>query len=148
MTEINLRCEDCRNGVFLEEGKGACSKCGRAYEAAHLPSGGEALSRCGVCGRRDLFRQRDFNRSLGALIATAACLTAFVLFVKDLWFPALAVLVGAAAVDLGLYLLLPEVAVCYACAAIHSGFAMDAAIGPYRLIVADSREKRAGGPVA
>ena len=147
MRELNLRCAGCGNGVFLfpEAGDaGACSKCGREVRAEYLPEG--ALACCALCGRRDLYRQRDFNRNVGAAIAVGACLGAFVLFVLDAWFWALGVLLAAAGIDLGLYLRLPEVAVCYACGAIHRGFAIGFSIGPYNLVVADAYEKRTGGP--
>ncbi len=145
--EINLRCPGCGNGVFLDGASGACSRCGKESLALHLPGPGEALSACAVCARRDLYRQRDFNRNLGAGIATAACLLAFVLFLKDLWFWGLGTLVGAALLDLALYLSLSQVAVCYACGAIHRGFAFDTGLKPFSLMVADLHEKRAGGPV-
>lgn len=149
MLELNLRCPGCGNGVFLSPevggSSGACSRCARAFRAEHLPPEG-ALTCCALCGRRDLYRQRDFNRNLGAAIAVGACLGAFVLFVLNAWFWALGVLLAAAAMDLGLYLLLPQVAVCYACGAIHRGFAIGSAIQPYNLLVADAYEKRTGGP--
>ena len=145
--EINLRCPGCGNGVFLDGASGTCSKCGKPAEAAHLPVPGERLSACAVCARRDLYRQRDFNRNLGAGIATAACLLAFVLFLKDLWLWGLGTLVGAALLDLALYLSLSQIVICYACGAIHRGFAFDPALKGYSLMVADLHEKRAGGPV-
>ena len=146
-SEINLRC-GCGNGVFLEAGKGACSRCGKAYTAGHLPSAGEALSACALCARRDLYRQRDFNRRLGVAIATAACLGAFVVFLMDRWFLGLGILVGAALLDLALYLALDEVVVCYACGAIHRGYRADPALQRYNLMLADLHEKRPGGPVS
>jgi hypothetical protein len=142
--EINLRCPGCGNGVFLSGASGACSRCGKTAEAFHLPGPGEPLSACAVCGRRDLYRQRDFNRNLGVGIATAACLAAFVLLLNNLWFWGLGTLVGAAVLDLGLYLSLSQIVICYACGAIHRGFAFDPGLKGYSLMLADLHEKRAG----
>lgn len=144
--EINLRCPGCGNGVFLEEGRGRCSKCGRETVAEHLPAPGQPLSACACCERRDLYRQRDFNRNLGVGIATAGCLAAFALFFFD-WLAGLGTLAGVGLLDLLLYLSLDEVVVCYACGAIHRGFAKDPAVKPFSLMMADRYEKRTGGPV-
>ncbi len=146
--EINLRCAGCGNGVFLDGASGTCSKCGKEAVAPHLPGEDEHLSSCAVCARRDLYRQRDFNRNLGAGIAPVACLAAFVLFLKNLWFWGLGTLVGAALLDLGLYLSLSQVVICYACGAIHRGFDFDPDLKGYSLMVADMHEKRTGGPVS
>ena len=140
--EVNLRC-GCGNGVFLHGGKGECSRCGKEALAPHLQ---EPLSACGVCGGRALYRQRDFNRNLGVAIATAACLAAFAVFLSNHWLVAMGILAGAAVLDLALYFGLPEVAVCYACAAVHRGFRFDPALQPYSLMLADLHEKRTGGP--
>lgn len=148
--EINLKCTGCGNGVFLEEPAFAasCSRCHRAATAPYLRPDAEPLEACAGCQRRDLYRQRDFNRNLGAAVAVVACLAAFVLFLKDAWFWALGTLVAAAAVDLVLYLVLAQVAVCYACGAIHRGFTLHPGIQGFNLVVADRYEQRTGGPVA
>ena len=145
--EINVRCAGCGNGVFLEGGgPGTCSKCGRGVLAPFLPAPGRPLSGCALCERRDLYRQRDFNRTLGVWIAGVACLGAFVLFLLEHWFLAMGVLSAAALLDLGLYFALAEVVVCYACGAIHRGFVASDSIAGYNLAVADRYEKRTGGP--
>ncbi len=150
MSEVNLRCPGCGNGVFISIGAGAagtCSKCGREARADFLPAGGQPLACCGVCQRRDLYQQRDFNRNLGAAVATVTCLVSFGLFFWN-WLAGLATLVGLALVDLALFLLLDEVVICYACGAVHRGFPKNPQIPGFNLVVLDRYEKRTGGPVS
>jgi hypothetical protein len=77
---------------------------------------------CGLCGCRDLYRQKDFPQWLGLSVLAAACASFFVLQVLYHQWAAWAVLLGSAAVDGLLYYgIVGDVAVCYRCGAQHRG---------------------------
>lgn len=114
----------------------ACPACGAAVEGRLAP-GVEALAcagctaltplpeapacpadappaTCCVCGSSDLYGQRDFNRVLGlALAAVGLALGPWTGWVST---------IVAVVLDAGLWLLMPTVAVCYACNAQYRGF--------------------------
>ena len=93
-----------------------CPKCGRETplpEAAALLAAGKA-DRCPVCGSGDVYQQRDFSRKLGVGLVAVGVLTGP--FTK--WISTVAFVV----LDAVLYLLVPPVAICYACEAQQRGF--------------------------
>jgi hypothetical protein len=88
------------------------------------------LARCLRCGQDRLYTQKDFNRGLGlAVFAVAALLSV------PTWGLSLVV---ATVLDLGLYHLLGDVTICYACNTQHRGFPANPAHGPFDLHVAES----------
>lgn len=112
-----------------------CGKCSR-----EIPGHPEALDpegkvvACPVCGCRDIYRQRDFNRKLGVAIIVAGAVGAALIpnpFLK------LASLVACALVDLAIYMMIPDVVGCYHCQAICRGYAGSEAVGPYDLNISD-----------
>ena len=102
------------------------------------------LERCVSCGEHRLYRQRDFNRKVGLLVVLGGALLSLALLpVSPLW--AYGVLFLLAAVDLAMYLRLPEVAICYRCQARHRGFSGDSRLDPFDLLtqeMVDHQEKR------
>ena len=105
-------CPACGKGVELAPGeKGPCPSCGAEASLSPMPPHPET---CGACGCKELYRQRDFNQKLG--LAVAALGVMLWLALGSFW-----PMVAAAAIDLLLYLALPEVAICYRCKAHHRG---------------------------
>jgi hypothetical protein len=99
-----------------------CAACGKATPLPEAPALAASMdaSRCPVCGCADTYQQRDFNRVLGLVLVAIGVLTGpFTRWISTV------VLVG---LDALLYLLVPTVAVCYACEAQQRGF--DRAKGP------------------
>jgi len=83
-----------------------------AEGGALSPEGG--LVTCLACAHPELYTQKDFPRSIGiAVVVTAAVLAPFTWYLS---------LVAAALLDAALYVLAPDVVVCYACGAQHRGF--------------------------
>lgn len=97
----------------------ACAVRTELPEAPALAAAGDAHA-CPVCGSTDLYQQRDFNRKLGlALVAVGVLTGPFTHWISTVAFVVL---------DFALYLLVPTVAICYACEAQQRGF--DRARGP------------------
>lgn len=121
MIEIAFACPGC--GTPVEGALGAavaslaCGACGRVTplpEAAASP-GDAAPPVCCVCGAHELYVQRDFNRALGLTLAAIGLLLGpFTSWIST---------IVAVALDALLYLLVPSLAVCYACNAQYRGFA-------------------------
>jgi hypothetical protein len=111
--KVEFGCPRCGRGVELEAGtKAPCRHCGAE---ASLPAAPSVAGACLACGCTELYRHRDFNQKLGlALVALGAVLW---LALGSFW-----PMVGAAVLDLLLYLALPDVAICYRCQAHHRGF--------------------------
>ncbi len=85
---------------------------------------------CPACGGRQLYVQRDFNQKAGlAVVAVGAVFAPFTPYYSSL--------IVAALVDAGLYLLLPEITVCYRCHAHFRGFARNPSHRPFDLHLAE-----------
>lgn len=119
---IDVPCE-CDRFVPLEvdpqsgaPAEARCKECGhvRALAPGRLdPDGG--LWACQVCGHPELYTNKDFPKALGlGLVVVAAVLAPFTNYIS---------LFVAAAIDAGLWFLLPETVYCYVCEAEHRGFA-------------------------
>ena len=109
--KVEFGCPECGHAVEAEPGQEtSCSRCG--HEAA-LPEA-DSLDRCLACGCEELYRHRDFNQKLGILLIVLGVFLWWLL--KSFW-----PMVVAAAIDLALFKLLPDVGICYRCKAHHRG---------------------------
>jgi uncharacterized membrane protein YfcA len=123
---LAFACPSCGGPVEGELAAGTvsmtCPACAAATtlpEAAALAASA-AADLCPVCGSRDLYQQRDFNRKVGLALAAIGLVTGpFTHWISTVAFIGL---------DAVLYLLVPSVAICYACEAQQRGF--DRARGP------------------
>jgi hypothetical protein len=126
---------DCGNAVegALEPTTTAlrCPRCGRETalpEAGAIAASG-VVSSCAVCGCTDVYSQRDFNRRLGlGLVALGLVTGPFTHWISTVVFVGL---------DAGLYLLVPSVAICYACEAQVRGFDATKPPPPFDIAVHD-----------
>jgi len=121
-----------------------CPNCGASSElpADALTADG-SLSHCALCGNGQLYRMKDFPQWLGMLILTLACGSFFVLAVGFYQYNlAWAILLGSAAVDGLIYLIVGDVVVCYRCGTRHSGLP-SRAFDPHELAIAEKyRQER------
>jgi hypothetical protein len=130
--EIAFACPSCGAEALAGlDGQGRCRACG-AEATLELPEGVRAsrvLERCPACGSAQLYVQRDFNQKAGlAVVIVGAVLAPFTYYLS---------LVAAALVDAGLYVLLPEITVCYRCQAHYRGFARNPAHEAFDLHIAE-----------
>ncbi|HEY7513649.1 MAG TPA: hypothetical protein VIC87_04200 [Vicinamibacteria bacterium] len=116
--EIAFACPRCGAETTAGlDGRGSCASCGEptvlALSAAVREGG--PVDRCPACAGEQLYVQRDFNQKVGlGIVVVGAALAPFT--------PYYASLGVAAAVDAVLYMLLPEITVCYRCHAHFRGF--------------------------
>jgi hypothetical protein len=141
--EISFACPSCgaETSVGLTA-SGVCGPCGKAFSLALSPAvaSGGPVDRCPACSGVEIYVQRDFNQKAGlAVVVIGSILAPFTHYLS---------LVAAAVLDALLYLLLPEIAVCYRCLAHFRGFPRNPTHKPYDLHTAEqySRgQKPAGG---
>ena len=136
MIRLSYACPACGRAVEgdLEAGITAmpCRDCAHVTPLPEAPSLSAAgrVDRCPVCGSQDLYVQRDFNRPLGLVLAgIGLALGPFTSWIST---------VVAILVDAGLYLVVPLVAVCYACNAQFRGFDRSKGPGPFDIAVHDA----------
>jgi hypothetical protein len=94
-----------------------CSRCGATMPLLrqHISGAGGVVG-CLGCGHPELYRQKEFPKSLGISIVVLAAAAAP--FTKFYWS-----LFAAALIDALLYWVLPERLECYVCKTRHQGFA-------------------------
>ena len=147
--EIISRCPSCGYRVAFDPvaARDAPIHCERCSEIVPLSVSASLVEQnraesCPCCGKNAFYVQRDFNRNLG-LAVVVLCALAGLLFVyydrPALFYASLGV---GVLVDLVLYLLLPEVTICYACQAIFRGATTNPAHGAFDLHMADHFEGR------
>ena len=131
--EIAFACASCgREAVADLSGNSRCSHCGASarIEVAESVRASRLLEACPACGNGLLYVQRDFNQKVGlGVVVLGAALAPFTPFYSSLFV--------AAAIDAGLYALLPDVTVCYRCQAHMRGFARNPAHHAFDLHLAE-----------
>jgi len=141
--EVNYRCRHCGKGAWVERldepAEVTCTRCShvQATDGPGALNEHGQLIRCVVCACDHMYKQRDFNRKIGLAIVAVAALFSVKTY-------GLSLLV-AAIIDLGLYLGLPEIVLCYHCQAIHRGFSRDLGIEAYDLATHERLEDRDWG---
>jgi len=110
-----------------------CAACGGSVA---IPAGfldGGRICRCAVCPSRDLFVRKDFPQRLGIAIVVAGFAASCVAWgMRELvW--TFAILFTTAALDVALYLFMPECLTCYRCAARYRGPGVTERHGPFDL---------------
>jgi DNA-directed RNA polymerase subunit RPC12/RpoP len=127
--EIAFRCSGCQGEATAGlDGVGRCGGCGAETRLTLSASIRERriVDECPACQGRQLYVQRDFNQRAGlAVVVVGAVLAPFTPYYSSL--------VVAALIDAGLYLVLPEIAICYRCKAHFRGFQRNPEHQPFDL---------------
>lgn len=112
-----------------------CAACGEtvAIPGGFLEPESGRIGRCAVCPSRDLFVRKDFPQRLGIAIVVAGFAASCVAWgMRELvW--TFAILFATAAVDVTLYLFMPECLTCYRCGARYRGPGVTERHGPFDL---------------
>jgi hypothetical protein len=103
----------------------------------------EAPARCVVCGCHDLWRQKDFPQGLGLFFVALGALISTIAWAYHMPLTALGTLMGFAALDLLLYVFMPDVLVCYRCHARYRHAALNAAHPRFNLETAERYRQEA-----
>jgi hypothetical protein len=136
--EIAFSCPACGGeAVCGPSGVGRCLGCAATPQLVldAALAAGSGVERCPACSGVQLYVQRDFNQRAGlAIVVLGGVLAPFTPFYSSLFV--------AAAIDALLYLLLPEIVVCYRCQAHFRGFARNPRLEPFDLHVAEQYQER------
>jgi hypothetical protein len=122
---VRFACPSCEKPVLNEVpetgGQIACEGCQWHKAVAGDEIAASAPRHCLVCGTLDLWRQKDFPQSLGVLcVAAGAILSSIAWYYhRPVW--ALGILMVFALADMVLYVVMPDVLVCYRCGTRHGG---------------------------
>lgn len=76
---------------------------------------------CLVCGNEDLWRQKDFSQRLGLLFVVLGAVLSSIAWGLHMPLTALGILMLFALADLILFVVMPDVLVCYRCRTRHRG---------------------------
>jgi hypothetical protein len=135
--EIAFRCPSCaREAVCGLDGQGRC-RCGAQPKLALSPSirDERMVDRCPACDGVQLYVQRDFNQRAGlAIVIVGGLLAPFTPYYSSLYVAAL--------VDTVLFLVLPEITICYRCHAHFRRFVRNPKHEGFDLHLAEQYEKK------
>ncbi len=94
-----------------------------------------ALTSCAVCDCHELYKKKDFPHKLGMGILLAACLASSITTLFYQWWLTWGILIGSAAFDGILYLLVKDAVVCYRCQAHYRGVPAQPHHQPFELTI-------------
>jgi hypothetical protein len=136
--EIAFRCPACQGEATAGlDGVGRC-RCGAETPLELSPSirNERVVDTCPACQGAQLYVQRDFNQRAGlAIVVVGALLAPFTPYYSSLYVAAL--------VDTALYVMLPEITICYRCHAHFRRFARNPRHEGFDLHLAEQYEKKA-----
>ncbi|MEZ6056826.1 MAG: hypothetical protein R3C01_08975 [Planctomycetaceae bacterium] len=120
--QLTYSCPNCSTTNRCDcatEKNHACAQCGWDFpvDAGKIVDGNPSC--CLACGNDDLWRQKDFPQSLGILAVFLGAVLSSIAWYYYQPLIAIGILMGFAALDMILYLVMPDVLVCYRCHARH-----------------------------
>ena len=147
--EISFRCPECQavNQVRVSTPETACVSCNRKLPMAFTEKivHDNQVDVCPRCEKTDFYVQRDFNGKIGLAIAVLFAVVGLVFVALDRPVYFYVCLGAAAIIDLGLYLSLPEITICYNCKTAFRGVRRNPKHQPFDLHTADMYDNRAKG---
>jgi hypothetical protein len=111
--------------------------------AASASSQEADLTQCRRCGNQELYVQKDFSHRLGMGIIVAACVASIFTYANHAIVATWAILIGAAALDCLLYMIVGNVTVCYRCQTQYRDFPPNPRHQPFELTIGEKyRQER------
>lgn len=130
-------CPSCDQPARVNVATASDWQCPHCEHRLHLSAAPTDLPACLVCGNLELYKKKDFPHWLGMTILVVACIaSAFTYGWYEKWLT-WAILIGSAAFDGILYLLVGDAIVCYRCQAHYQGFTPGAAHQPFELMTGE-----------
>ena len=145
---VEFRCPRCERLTAVSaatyrrgEAARACPNCGLAFRDGELLSETAPLEECWICGNREFFVQRDFNRQLGLYIVVGMALVVLLVMLLTDHRVGIYVLLAVALIDLVIYRFLPDVTVCYLCNSLYRRFPRNDAHAGFYLGLEEKHKK-------
>jgi hypothetical protein len=136
-------CLEAREHVPSDSGDFRCVKCGEGYSArlsGVAPAG--PVERCGFCGNRAFFLQKDFDQRLGCFLMAISLAAALFVGWKAGWIWFTPVLLLSVVVDWIVAYRIRPVTICYRCDAEYRDLPLNARHRAYDPHVAERYAKR------
>lgn len=139
---IRRYCPTCLGRIEIgggEPASGACPKCGLAWNFDFRGPSGEPdrVERCGFCGGRAFFVQRDFDQRIGCVIMAVSIALALFVGWKFGWIWFTPVLLATVLIDWVLAFKIKPVTICYRCDGEYRESALNPRHRPYDPHVAE-----------
>lgn len=135
-------CPGCIRAVELEgdaRAEGSCAKCGDrwSYAPDEASLRGAPVERCGSCGGRAFFVQRDFDQRIGCAIMGLSIAAALFVGWKFGWIWFTPVLLATVLIDWTLAVTIKPVTICYRCDTEYRAMPLNPRHRPYDPHVAE-----------
>jgi hypothetical protein len=118
--QLTFHCPTCgqfsRTGDLPGGGGLHCAQCGWSRPVADIA---DPPAHCVACGNADLWRQKDFPQSLGLALVVAGAVLSSIAWYFHWPRTALGLLMAFALADMLVFIVMPDVLVCYRCQARH-----------------------------
>ncbi len=124
MATATFACPKCQQSSRVEISPGRVIVCPHCQQRLEAPSDAwdqGKLCRCLVCPSTDLFVRKDFPQRLGVAIVVIGFALSTITWAYSLILPTFAIFFATAAIDLVLYLIVPDALMCYRCFAQYRG---------------------------
>jgi hypothetical protein len=135
--DVCFACPVCERPARVGVGQPVEWQCRGCEHRLHLDAAAPTLPTCVVCGNCELYKKKDFPHWLGMTILVVACVASvFTYGWYEKWLT-WAILIGSAAFDGILYLLVGDAVVCYRCGAHYKGFTAADGQQPFELTIGE-----------
>jgi hypothetical protein len=136
---VNLRlfcpvCEASGRVTLPGPEQWSCPACDHIVTLAQ-PRPDPALPACAACGNTELYKKKDFPHGLGMAVLLGAFVASTITYYLYNNVLTWGILIGSAAFDGILYLLVKDVIVCYRCCAEHRGVVAGPDHRPFELTI-------------
>src|SRR5438552_3195482 len=111
--KLRYICPDCDTTNTIElpgPTERTCAGCGKTEPLAGLAAAGK-LIQCAACGNEPLYRMKDFPQWLGMGLLASACILFYLFAIRYEYAIAWSILLGSAALDALIYLIVGDVVV-------------------------------------
>jgi hypothetical protein len=141
VSSVHFLCKQCEARLGRDAGEASrpCDFCGASCEVVAPPEG-TPIAACAACEHKELYFQKDFNRTTGVALVVLGSI-----FVP--WTYGLSLL-GVTILDYIVWRLVKNVVVCYECQAVHRGYPFPASVKPFDLVIHDRHVYGAAPPGA
>lgn len=136
--KLRILCPVCELPGAIRAGSSshACAACDNVLTLpAPVPAAPAPVSACMACGCSELFRKKDFPHGLGMAILVGAFVLSTLTYLFYLQWLTWVILLGSAAFDGILYLVVGDAITCYRCHADHLGVQSPESHQPFDLAV-------------
>jgi uncharacterized protein (DUF983 family) len=135
--KVAFACPACNEPASVPIDQPSDWQCPACDHRLHLTAAEQPLHHCSACGNHELYKRKDFPHTLGmAILVVALTMSIYTYWAYEKWWTWL-FLLGSAAIDGIMYLIVGDVIVCYRCEAHHRGFTSTDAHQPFEIEIGE-----------